>query len=409
MGSDSDAPPAKKAPLNMPMKAVVWKGPLHVEVARVERPVLKSDKDVIVKVELTTICGSDLSLYRNIYNSSKPGDILGHECMGFIEEAGAAVAHKFKKGQRVVVSAIVSCGTCEYCLQKEYSLCETTGPVNDKLCAGFKTSGILGYSELKGGYDGVQAQYVRVPFADVNVFPVPDGPTNEQVLFLSDVYATAWHANELGHVKPGDTVAVWGLGPIGMMTLYWAKHRGAVRVIGIDGVEDRLSRAKSIGCEVIDFMKHDVTSKLLEMVPGGPSVCIDCVGLIYSKKNNVACEAECCVSKAPKNMPSAKKITSATSQAILSVKKNGRVVLIGVYVGDAQDFPIGALIDKGATITGSHVHVQKYWEVLFSKVQAIDPNFLISHKFKMDDAPEAYRIFNDKASGAFKTLIKPWE
>eukprot|EP01012_Entosiphon_sulcatum_P026790 TRINITY_DN3228_c1_g2_i1.p1 TRINITY_DN3228_c1_g2~~TRINITY_DN3228_c1_g2_i1.p1 ORF type:complete len:391 (-),score=49.30 TRINITY_DN3228_c1_g2_i1:93-1265(-) len=384
------------------MDALVWKSSKNVAVEQVPKPKLEHSRDAIVRVTAATICGSDLHIYKGSMQGMKSGDILGHEAIGIIEELGSGLPEKLTLGQKVVISAMISCGSCEFCKRNEYSLCSETNPSVEQekmLGKGHRTCGIFGYSHLMGGYAGGQAQFVRVPYADVNLLPVPSNDlSDQQLVLLSDVACTGWHGCELGQVGPSSTVVVWGLGPVGLMALVWARERGARTLIGIDKVPARLDLAKDLGFSVINFAEcSDVTAKVVSAIPGGPSVCIDCVGFDYSKswahtiEQTVHLETDA--------------IDSVT-EAILACKMGGRVVLIGVYVGLANHFPIGAVMNKALTVTGGQVYVQKYWTELLEKMKTVDTSFLFTHELPLSNASQAYEMFNDKQ--ALKVLLRPW-
>jgi threonine dehydrogenase-like Zn-dependent dehydrogenase len=384
-------------------QALVWKGSKSVEIALVDKPVIKHERDAIVKVLSTTICGSDLHIYKGTMAGMESGDVLGHEAIGIIDEVGDALRERFPIGQRVVVSAVIGCGECDFCKEDKFSLCDRTNPSKEQATAlggGQKTAGIFGYTHLMGGYPGAQAQYLRVPFADVNLLQVSPELPDEKLLYLSDVYPTAWHGVELGKVDSNSEVAVWGLGPIGLTTMLWAKERGAKIVLGIDRVPSRLALAKSLGFQVINYEECNVGKFIEDLIPGGPNVCIDCVGFDYSKSWSHAIE---------RRVKLETDAIDSVTEAIYACRKGGTVVLLGVYMGIANHFPIGALMNKGLCLTGGQVWVQKYWNQLYEKVRELDTSFLTTHTFPLKDAPRAYEMFNDKRDGVMKVILKPWE
>eukprot|EP01125_Pyxidicula_operculata_P009882 TRINITY_DN3250_c0_g1_i3.p1 TRINITY_DN3250_c0_g1~~TRINITY_DN3250_c0_g1_i3.p1 ORF type:complete len:357 (-),score=40.64 TRINITY_DN3250_c0_g1_i3:283-1353(-) len=333
------------------MRAVEWHGSKDIRVGTKPRPIVTDTKDVIVKVTSCTICGSDLHLYHNEIPQMKSGDILGHECMGVVESVGKEVT-KIKVGDRVVVSAVIADGTCEYCQKGMYSLCDNTNPSGTQafMFGGQRTAGLFGYSHLMGGYPGGQAEYIRVPFGDVNCLQIPKDLPDEKFLFLSDVLCTAWHACELGNVSKGDTVAIWGCGPIGLTAAVWSKIRGASKIIVIDSIQYRLDMARSqTDCDVINFSDGtDVRKAVLDLIPGGPNVCIDAVGFRYAKSITHRLE---------KLVRAETDAIDSLSEAIYACRKGGRVVMIGDYIGLANHFPVGPAMEKGLTLVGSQVPV----------------------------------------------------
>jgi threonine dehydrogenase-like Zn-dependent dehydrogenase len=386
------------------MMALVWKGKNTVKVESVPRPLITEPQDCIVRITLATICGSDLHLLHNSLPGSpmKMGDILGHEGVGVVEEVGAN-CKKFKRGDRVVISAIIGEGECQYCKEGSYSLCDRTNNSEDmyRMFGGHRSAGVFGYSALLGGYPGLQAQYARVPHADVNLMKLPDDVPDEKAVFLSDVLCTAWHACEIGEVTKGKTVVVWGCGPIGLMAQKWAWVRGAKRVIGIDSLPDRLNLAKNkVGSEVINYKEHDPVETLAKLIPGGPDVCIECVGFRYAKGLVHAIES---------TLGLETDVGECLDECIKVVKKNGIVSIIGDYVGYTNHFPIGIAMTKALTLRGSQVFVQKYWHDILKMLQKgdIDPSFLITHDMSLEKADEAYDIFDRKSQESMKILLRP--
>jgi len=383
------------------MKALVWHGSEDVRVMTQPRPLITDSKDALIRVSLTTICGSDLHLYHNSIPGMKEGDILGHECVGTVEDIGSEVEN-VKIGDRVVVSPVLACGTCDMCKEEKFSECEITNPSveMEKMLMGQKTAGLLGFSHYSGGYPGCHAEYVRIPFADVNLLKIPLELSDEKAIFLSDVLPTAWQATEMAEVSEGKTVAVWGLGPIGLMTMEFAKHRGASRVIGIDCVPYRLEVAKNRGFEVINFKEEEPVGTLLKMIPHGPDCVIDCVGFRYAKSWRHTLE---------KALHLETDAIDSICEGIYAVKKCGVVSVIGEYFGYANHFPIGAVMEKGITFRSGIANIQKYWKQLLELLEkgSIDPTFLISHHMSLDRADDAYRIFDRKEHKALKIMLKP--
>ncbi|MFL5759425.1 MAG: zinc-dependent alcohol dehydrogenase [Thermomicrobiales bacterium] len=384
------------------MKALVYHGAEDVRVEDCPKPVIGDSTDAVVRITLTTICGSDLHLYHGDIPDTKDGDILGHECMGIVEEVGPDV-QSIKPGDRVVVSAVIADGTCSFCKDGLFSLCETTNPnpVMQEIY-GQHTAGIFGYSHLVGGFAGGQAEYVRVPHADVCCLPVPEHLEDEQVLFLSDILCTGWHANELGGVCNGQTVAIFGCGPVGLMATAWARVRGAQRVIAIDNIGYRLDLAReTFGAETINFDESEPTKTLRELTEGrGPDVCIEAAGFRYARSLR---------HKVQQKLKLESDAIDGLSDAIRSVRKGGTVAVIGDFIGYANQFPVGAMMEKGLTIRGGQVNIQKYWRDLLQRIEAgqIDPTFVITHRMPLDRAAEAYALFDKKDDGVIKVVLTP--
>jgi len=386
------------------MKALRWNGRKTLEVASVSAPAITEDTDVIVRVTTAAICGSDLHLYHNEFEGMEPGDILGHEGVGIVEKVGSAVK-TLKVGDRVVVSAVITCGKCYYCQNQFFSCCDRTNPSKQmEDTYGHRTSGLFGYSHLTGGYDGLQAQFVRVPLADNNCLNVSSSKlSDDKLVFLSDVVCTAWHANELGEVKAGDTVAIWGCGPVGLISTMLAKFRGASRIICIDVAPYRLEKAKQLGAtSVINSVSENVLERLKEIVKDGPDVCIDAVGFRFPK------ELKHRVMRALKLETDSPEVLR---ECIMAVRKAGHVSVIGDYYWMANMFPIGAFMEKGLTMRGGQVYVQKYWKYLLEQMEkgAFDPTQIVTHSLPIDKAVEGYRIFDKHEEGAIKVLIRPQE
>jgi len=383
------------------MLAVEWRGNREMKVVERPRPTITEPRDVIVRTTASTICGSDLHLYHAEFQGLEKGDILGHEAVGIVEQIGPDVKN-FKPGDKVVISAVISCGDCFYCNKGQMSLCLNTNP-NPGLdeIYGHRLSGIFGYSHLLGGFEGCQAEYVRVPIGDVNLLHDPKSMDDSKLILLSDILCTSWHANELAEVQEGDTVAVWGCGPVGLLTQMWAKFRGAKRVFGIDNIPTRLEMAqKHIGSEIIDFSKQDVLATLHNLVPLGPDVCIEACGFRYSKT---------VTHKIQRALAMETDTADILTEVFKSVRKGGRVSIVGDYYALCNQFPIGAMMEKGLTIRGSQVYVQKYWKQLLQYLQEgkVDPSFVITQEMPLEKADEAYRIFDAKEKGVVKILLRP--
>jgi threonine dehydrogenase-like Zn-dependent dehydrogenase len=389
------------------MKAVCWHGKHDVRVDTVPDPQILNPHDAIVKVTLTGICGSDLHLYNGYIPTMKAGDILGHEFVGEIVEVGSAVS-QVAEGDRVIVPFPISCGECWYCKQGLWALCDNTNPNSwmlEKLY-GDTGAGIFGYSHLYGGYAGGQAEYVRVPFADVGLAKIPEGLADEEVIFLTDIFPTGYQAAENCNIRPGDTVAVWGCGPVGLMALKSAKHLGAEKVIGIDRCPERLEMAR-IECqaEVLDYEQADVPQALHDMTGGrGPDSCIDAVGLEASGTGlEGAYDAVKQALRLETDRP------AALRQLIKSCRKGGTVSIPGVYGGFIDKMPMGALFAKGLTLRAGQTHVHKHLRPLLELIQSkqIDTTFVISHRMALQEAPAGYELLKNKEQGCIKIVMTP--
>ena len=390
------------------MKALCWHGHGDVRVDKVPDPTIKDPKDAIIQVTMSGICGSDLHLLDGFIPTMESGDILGHETMGIVVEVGSAVKN-LKKGDRVVVPFTISCGECYFCKKTLFSCCDRTNP-NAAVAAkamGHSPAGLFGFSHMMGGYAGGQAQYLRVPYADVGPIKIESDVSDEKVLFLSDIFPTGYMAAENCDMESGDTVAVWGCGPIGQFAIQSAWMLGAGRVIAIDCVAERLALAKSAGrAEVIDFMKADVYEALQELTNGrGPDRCIDAVG----------CEAhgtgstDAIMDKVKAAVMLTTDRAHVLRQAILCCRKGGSISVPGVYVGSPDKIPMGAFMNKGLTMKTGQTHMQRYLKPLLGKIESgqIDPSFLITHRIPLDEAPAAYKTFRDKKDGCIKVVLRP--
>jgi threonine dehydrogenase-like Zn-dependent dehydrogenase len=390
------------------MKAVCWQGKFDVQVQEVPDPVLLTPGDAIIKVTSTAICGSDLHLYDGYIPTMMPGDILGHEFMGEVVEVGSAVEN-LKAGDRVVVPFNISCGRCYFCESGLFSLCDNSNPNSwaAEALYGFSAAGLFGYSHLFGGYAGGQAEYVRVPFADVGPFKVPAHLTDEQVLFLSDIFPTGYMAAENGNIQEGDVVAVWGAGPVGQFVIKSAFMLGAARVIAIDRVPERLLMAQAAGkAEILDFSENrDVVEALKEMTGGrGPDVCIDAVGLEAEGHflDNVYDHVK-------RGLRLVTDRGHVLREVIQACRKGGTVSIPGVYGGFMDKMNIGAAFGKGLTLRLGQTHVHRYMPGLLEQIESgqIDPSFVITHTLSLDDAPYGYEIFNNYEDECIKVVLKP--
>ncbi|MGE3975420.1 MAG: zinc-dependent alcohol dehydrogenase [Bdellovibrionales bacterium] len=388
------------------MKALCWEGKHSVAIKNVSLPKILNPHDAIVKVTTAAICGSDLHLYDGYIPTMQKGDIMGHETMGIVVETGTEVKN-IKVGDRIVIPFDIGCGQCHYCKEEEYSACDNTNPnsiVVDKLY-GYSGSGLFGYSHMYGGYAGGQAEYIRVPFVDVNSLVVPAGLKDEQVLFLSDIFPTGYMAAENCNIKRGDTVAIWGAGPVGQMAIRSAFLLGAERVISIDHYPGRLKMSERSGAEVINFEDVDAIFDELKYRTGGmgPDSCIDAVGL--EAHGNTLPAA---VDRAKAAMFLATDRPNALRQAIQACKKGGTVSIPGVYGGFLDKVPFGAAFGKGLTFKMGQTHTQKYMKPLLKRIEdgQIDPSFVITHRIKIDETPQAYKTFNNEKDECIKVIIQ---
>ncbi len=389
------------------MRALCWHGRGDVRVEHVPDPELLNPGDAIVRVSATAICGSDLHLLDGYIPTMQKGDILGHEFMGEVVEVGSAVK-KLKVGDRVVVPFPIACGQCYFCKHDLWSLCDNSNPKATlaETMFGHAPAGIFGYSHLMGGYAGGQAEYVRVPFADVGPFKVPESLSDEQVLFLTDIFPTGYQAAENCGIQGGDVVAVWGCGPVGQFAIKSAWLLGAERVIAIDRVPERLEMARTQGqAEVINYEEVDARERLNELTGGrGPDACIEAVGL-----ESHGLGAAGLYDRTKQELKIETGRPHALRQAILSCRKGGVVSVAGVFGGFIDKLPMGAAFNKGLTFKMGQTHVHRYLKPLLETIEAgrIDPSFVITHKLSLDDAPSAYRQFRDKEDGCIKVMLRP--
>ncbi|MET0273361.1 MAG: zinc-dependent alcohol dehydrogenase [Phenylobacterium sp.] len=392
------------------MRALTWHGKHDVRMETVPDPEIINPRDAIIKITSTAICGSDLHLYDSFIPTMHRGDILGHEFMGEVVETGPGST--LQKGQRVVVPFVIACGQCFFCDKQQFSACDNSNPAETsdmgEIAYGFPTAGLFGYSHMTGGYAGGQAEYVRVPYSDVGPIVIPDGLEDDKVLFLSDILPTGWMAAENCEIEPGDTVAVWGCGPVGLFAIQSAFLMGAHRVIAIDHYPRRLELARSMGAEVINYHDVKVREALTEMTGGiGPDACIDAVGMEshgFSLDNildAVKTETKLGTDRA-----------HVLREVIMACRKGGRVSVPGVYGGVGDKIPIGALMQKGLTLKTGQTHVQKYLRPLLDMIGEgkIDTTFLISHRMSLEDAPKGYKMFKEQQNEVTKVVLKPdWQ
>lgn len=394
------------------MKALVWCAPYKVQVENVPDPKILNRRDAIVRVTSSCICGSDLHLVDGFIPFMKPGDILGHEPMGIVEELGPDVDQsKVKKGDRVVVPFFLGCGECFFCKRGMWSACDNTNPKSylGEAMLGQATAGVLGYSHMTGGFAGGQAEYLRVPLADVNLQKMPEDLTDHQLVFLSDIFPTGYMAVEQCGVQSDDTVAVWGCGPVGQFTIRSAILLGAAQVIAIDdraSVPERLKMAEDAGAITIDMHDEYVYDRLLDLTAGlGPDICIDAVGM----EAHGSTIAEHLYDKVKTNLFMETERPAAVRQAIMCCRKGGTVSIPGVYGGWSDKFPLGALMNKGLTIKTGQTHVHKYVPELLKLVQdgKIDPSFVVTHRLPLSEAAHGYDIFRGKKDGCIKVVLDP--
>jgi threonine dehydrogenase-like Zn-dependent dehydrogenase len=390
------------------MRANCWYGKQDVRVETVPDPKILNRRDAIVKISSTAICGSDLHLYNGFMPTMEKGDILGHEFMGEIVETGPDVKNR-KVGDRVVVSFPISCGNCFFCKQEMFSLCENSNPnawMAEKMF-GHSPCGIFGYSHLTGGYAGGQAEYARVPFADVGTLKVPTGMTDEQVLFLSDIFPTGYMGAEMCDIKPGDTIAVWGCGPVGQFAMASAFLLGAERVIGIDRFPERLAMARDkVQAETINYEEVNTYDALMDMTGGrGPDACIDAVGLEAHGGHGIVYAYD----RVKQALMSETDRPIALREAIMACRNGGTVSVIGVYGGLIDKFPMGSFMNRSLTMRTGQCHVQRYWGKLLERIERgeIDPSFVITHRMQLDEAPQGFDIFTNKEDDCIKIVLKP--
>ncbi|AMU96137.1 glutathione-dependent formaldehyde dehydrogenase [Sphingopyxis terrae subsp. terrae NBRC 15098] len=389
------------------MRAVTWQGRHKISVETVPDPEIVNPRDAIIRVTSTAICGSDLHLYDGYIPGMRAGDIVGHEFMGEVVETGASST--LKRGQRVVVPFTISCGQCFFCEKQQYSACDNANPVETRdaseLLMGHAMGSAFGYAHLTGGYAGGQAEFVRIPYSDVGPVVIPDDLADDDVLFLSDILPTGWQAAVNADIEPGDTVAVWGCGPVGLFTIQSALLLGAGRVIAIDHFPTRLALARKYGAEILDYTQVDVREALDEMTGGvGPDACIDCVGM-----ESHGFTADNVLDQVKVKMLSSTERIHALRQAILACRKGGRLSIPGVYGGFADKFPLGQLMEKGLTIKSGQTHVQRYTGDLLSKIRdgKFDTISLISHHAPLEDAADMYRHWHDEQDLYTKIVLKP--
>jgi threonine dehydrogenase-like Zn-dependent dehydrogenase len=391
------------------MKALTWHGKSDIRCESVPDPRIEHPRDAIIKVTACAICGSDLHIFDGVMPGMKSGDVMGHETMGEVVEVGSE-NKALKVGDRVVVPFTISCGECFFCVRGFYSGCERTNPDAEAAAKlwGHSPAGLFGYTHLLGGYPGGQAEYLRVPYADVGPIKVPAGLTDEQVLFLSDIFPTGYMGAEFCNIQPGDTIAVWGCGPVGQMAIRSAFLLGAGRVIAIDTVPERLEMARLAGAETLDFLDVDIYERIQDMTGGrGADACIDAVGTEPETRSGF--DAMWDRVKVATFMGTDR--PHVLRQAIHCCRNFGTVSLIGVYGGFLDKIPMGSAINRGLTFRMAQTPVQRYLPMLLERIEKgeIDPSFVITHRATLEDGPELYRTFRDKRDGCIKVVLKPHE
>ncbi len=391
------------------MKALCWHGKEDVRVDHVADPRIEAEGDIIIRVTSAAICGSDLHLYNGFMPTMEKGDVLGHETMGEVVEVGKSVS-KLKVGDRVVIPFTISCGNCWFCKKDLFAACDTSNPnaAEARAAMGQSPAGMFGYSRMLGGFSGGQAEYLRVPFADVGALKVPAGIPDEQVLFLSDIFPTGYMAAENCGIEAGDTVAVWGCGPVGQFAIQSARMLGAERVIAIDRVPERLAMAaRQGGAEPLNFSEDgEVQDRLMSLTGGrGPDRCIDAVGCEAHGSGSFRASLD----SVKVQLGLGTDRPDVLRQAIMSCRKAGTISIPGVYIGYLDKIPFGAAMNKGLTFKMGQTHMHRYMKPLLAKIEAgeIDPAFVITHRLPLADAPQAYKTFADKTDGCIKVVLKP--
>ncbi|HWL81041.1 MAG TPA: zinc-dependent alcohol dehydrogenase [Roseomonas sp.] len=391
------------------MKALVWHGKQDIRCDRVSDPEIEDPRDAIIRVTSCAICGSDLHLFHNFIPAMLPGDIMGHEMMGEVVEVGSAAKGKLKKGDRIVVPFTIICGECDQCRRGNFSVCERTNRKKEmaEKVFGHPTAGLFGYTHLTGGYPGGQAEYLRVPFADATHIKVPDSLTDEQVLFLGDIFPTGWQAAAQCDIEPTDTVAVWGCGPVGQMAIRSAVLLGAKQVVAIDCVPERLSMAEAGGAIAINFEEESVVARLNDLTDGkGPEKCIDAVGLEAHVTPSLP---DTLLDRAKQAMLLENDRPHVLREMIYVCRPAGIISIPGVYSGLIDKVPMGMAMNKGLTFRMGQTHVNRWTDDLLRRIEEgqIDPSFVITHTASLEEGPEMYKVFRDKQDSCVKVVLKP--
>jgi len=386
------------------VKALTWHGKSDMRCESVPDPKIQDSRDAIIKVTACAICGSDLHIFDGVIPGMKSGDVVGHETMGDVVEVGAGAKGKLKVGDRVVVPFTIACGECFFCRRGQFSGCERTNPDHKaaETLWGHSPAGLFGYSHLLGGFAGGQAEYMRVPYADVGPLKVPNGLTDEQVLFLSDIFPTGYMAAEFCNIQPEDTIAIWGCGPVGQMAIKSAFLLGAARVIAVD----RLALARASGAKTIDFMKEDVYDRIQDLTHGrGADACIDAVGT----EPKTSASFDSVIDRAKVALFMGTDRPHVLRQAIHCCRNFGTVSIVGVYGGFIDNVPMGSAINRGLTFRMAQTPVQHYLPKLLEHIErgGIDPSFVITHRATLEEGPELYKTFRDKKDGCIKVVMKP--
>lgn len=389
------------------MKALVWHGKQDIRCDNVPDPEIEDPKDAIIKVTSCAICGSDLHLFHNMIPAMMPGDVVGHEMMGVVEEVGSAVT-KLKKGDRIVIPFTINCDECDQCRRGNFSLCERSnrkGELADKVF-GHRTAGLFGYTHLTGGYQGGQAEYLRVPYADGTHIKAPDGFTDEQLLFLGDIFPTGWQAAVQCDIQRSDVVAIWGAGPVGQMAIRSAILLGAKTVVSIDRLPERLSMAAAAGAETINFEDESVLERLNELTQGrGPDKCIDAVGM----EAHASSHLDGMLDRAKQAMLMVSDRAHVLREMIYVCRGGGVLSIPGVYGGLVDKIPFGMAMNKGLTFRMGQTHVRRWTDDLTRRIEEgqIDPSFVITHTAKLEEGPGMYRVFEQKQDSCVKVVLKP--
>jgi threonine dehydrogenase-like Zn-dependent dehydrogenase len=391
------------------MRALVWHGKEDIRCDTVTDPEIEDPRDAIVKVTSCAICGSDLHLFHNFIPGMLPGDIMGHEMMGEVVEVGHGMDGKLKKGDRIVVPFTIICGQCDQCRRGNFSVCETTNRKRHlaNKVFGHTTAGLFGYTHLTGGYPGGQAEYLRVPFADTTHIKIPDGISDEQALFLGDIFPTGWQAAVQCDIEPTDRVAIWGCGPVGQMAIRSALLLGANQVIAIDCVPERLSMAEAGGAITINFESESVVERLNELTDGkGPEKCIDAAGM---EAHVMASQPDTLLDRAKQMLMLESDRPHVLREMIYVCRPGGIISIPGVYSGLSDHIPMGALMNKGLTIRSGQTHVNRWTDDLLRRIEdgQIDPSFVITHTVDLEQGPEMYKVFRDKRDSCVKVVLKP--
>ncbi|MGV1905426.1 zinc-dependent alcohol dehydrogenase [Agrobacterium cavarae] len=389
------------------MKALTWHGKHDIRCETVPDPVIEDDRDAIIKVTACAICGSDLHLYQGSVPDMHSGDVMGHEAMGEVVEVGKGNS-KLQVGDRVVVPFTISCGHCFFCQRGFFSGCENSNPDKDKAKKmwGNSPAGLFGYTHMLGGYSGGQAEYLRVPYADVGPIKVPDGLTDEQALFLSDIFPTGYMAAEFCNIQPGETVAIWGCGPVGQMAIRSAYMLGAARVIAVDSVAERLALAAASGALTLNYLETDIYDEIMQLTGGrGADACIDAVGT----EADPAASWDSRIDRIKVATFMGTDRPHVLRQAIHCCRNFGTVSIVGIYGGFLDKIPMGSAINRGLTFRMAQTPVQRYLPMLMDRVLKgdIDPSFVITHRATLEEGPGLYETFKNKDDGCIKVVIKP--